>query len=32
MTLRFRDAQGKVDTLQVPVPVQVTAPRPKDRQ
>lgn len=26
MTLRFRDAHGKVSTLQVPVPVQVSAP------
>lgn len=32
MTLRFRDAKGKVDTLQVPVPVQVTAPKTKDRR
>jgi periplasmic copper chaperone A len=26
VTLRFRDAKGRVDTLQVPVPVQASAP------
>jgi copper(I)-binding protein len=30
MTLRFRDGQGKVSTLQVPVPVRASAPAPTD--